>query len=60
MPYNFQWTVNALDFGNDYGHAEKSDGNNVHGQYYVLLPDGRRQTVTYTVDGPSGYVADVQ
>ena len=29
------------------------------GQYFVSLPDGRLQTVTYTADG-NGYVADVQ
>ena len=29
------------------------------GQYFVSLPDGRLQTVTYHADG-NGYVADVQ
>jgi hypothetical protein len=29
------------------------------GQYFVALPDGRIQTVTYHADG-NGYVADVQ
>ena len=29
------------------------------GQYFVSLPDGRLQTVTYTADG-NGYIADVQ
>ena len=27
---------------------------------FVLLPDCHTQTVTYTVDGYNGYVADVQ
>jgi len=35
-------------------------GGLTQGQYQVALPDGRVQTVTYTVDGPSGYVANVE
>ena len=35
-------------------------GGLTRGQYQVALPDGRVQTVTYTVDGPSGYVATVE
>ncbi|XP_047471370.1 pro-resilin-like [Penaeus chinensis] len=40
-------------------HQEARDGANTEGSYYVLLPDGRLQKVTYTVNGNSGYVADV-
>ncbi|MCL4143358.1 UNVERIFIED_CONTAM: hypothetical protein GTU68_000712 [Idotea baltica] len=50
MPYNFEWTVLDANSGNDFGHAEEAQGNVVQGQYYVLLPDGRRQIVTYTVE----------
>lgn len=39
--------------------AETSNGQEVVGQYKVLLPDGRLQTVTYT-SGPDGYKATVQ
>lgn len=60
MPYNFEWAVNEPDYGNDFGHREQSDGNVVQGEYFVLLPDGRRQIVTYTADHVSGYVANVQ
>ena len=33
---------------------EKSDGSRTSGSYYVALPDGRVQKVTYSVDGDSG------
>jgi hypothetical protein len=35
---------------NNYGQKEARDGENTVGSYFVLLPDGRTQTVTYTVD----------
>ncbi|XP_068207659.1 pro-resilin-like isoform X2 [Palaemon carinicauda] len=58
MPYNFGYGVADSYTGNDFGHAETSDGNAVKGSYYVLLPDGRKQVVTYTADY-SGYNAEV-
>jgi len=39
---------------------EARDGDKTTGSYSVVLPDGRKQTVNYYVDGYSGYVADVQ
>ena len=38
---------------------EARDGAATYGQYSVQLPDGRVQTVSYRVDGDSGFVADV-
>merc|ERR1719273_2128890 len=38
---------------------ESRDNYLTTGKYSVALPDGRIQTVTYTVDGGAGYVADV-
>jgi len=43
----------------EFGHQEAGDGENTQGSYYVQLPDGRRQTVTFHVVGDEGYVADV-
>ncbi|XP_063601172.1 pro-resilin-like [Penaeus indicus] len=57
--YDFQWAVDHDDSGNDFGHQEARDNDNTQGSYYVQLPDGRLQKVTYYVDGDSGYVADV-
>ncbi|XP_069974105.1 pro-resilin-like [Penaeus vannamei] len=57
--YDFNYAVNDPPSGNDFGHQEARDGPSTQGSYYVLLPDGRLQRVTYTVNGDSGYVADV-
>jgi len=42
------------------GQYEGRDGDKTTGNYWVVLPDGRRQIVNYYVDGYSGYVADVK
>ncbi|XP_063601342.1 pro-resilin-like [Penaeus indicus] len=57
--YDFQWAVKDDYSGNDFGHQESRDGDDTQGSYYVQLPDGRLQKVTYYVDGDSGYVAEV-
>ncbi|XP_037802478.1 pro-resilin-like [Penaeus monodon] len=57
--YDFRWAVKDDYSGNDFGHQESRDGDRTQGSYYVQLPDGRLQKVTYYVDGDSGYVADV-
>ncbi|XP_069956304.1 uncharacterized protein [Cherax quadricarinatus] len=57
--YNFTWQVKDDASGNDYGHQETRDGADTQGSYYVLLPDGRLERVTYTVNGDSGYVPQV-
>ena len=46
--------------GVNFGQSENRDGYATSGSYNVALPDGRIQTVTYRVDGDSGYIADVQ
>ncbi|XP_068247637.1 cuticle protein-like [Palaemon carinicauda] len=59
MPFDFQYAVKDEYNGLDFEHRSKSDGNVVNGQYQVLLPDGRIQTVTYNADHSKGYLADV-
>jgi len=59
-PYAYGYLVKDEPSNNYFGHRERSDGRAVIGQYFVLLPDGRLQTVTYTADGDNGYVADVR
>merc|ERR1712110_318389 len=61
--YSYQYGVDAKDDYNQvrFGASESRDGYATNGQYNVLLPDGRTQTVTYTVaDDYSGYIADVK
>ncbi|XP_063591472.1 pro-resilin-like [Penaeus indicus] len=57
--YDFNYAVNDPPSGNDFGHQEARDGPNTQGSYFVLLPDGRLQRVTYNVNGDSGYLAEV-
>ena len=57
--YDFNYAVKDDYSGNDFGHQEARDGYDTQGNYYVLLPDGRLQQVTYYVDGDNGYVAEV-
>ena len=59
-PYSFAYVVKDDPSYNDFGHSETSDGKIVTGSYSVVLPDGRKQTVTYKVDAYSGYVAEVK
>ncbi|XP_064077123.1 pro-resilin-like isoform X2 [Macrobrachium nipponense] len=57
--YNFNWAVRDESSENDFGHQEAREGDNTQGSYYVHLPDGRLQKVSYHVDGDDGYVAAV-
>merc|ERR1711887_156554 len=58
--YNFAWAVSDESSENHYGHQEARDGDDTQGSYYVNLPDGRLQKVTFHVDGDNGYVANVE
>lgn len=59
-PYQFAYGVQDPHYGPNFGQNEKSDGKTVQGSYTVQLPDGRKQTVTYTADHYNGFHADVQ
>ena len=52
--YSFEYASNK------FGEQESRSGALVTGVYYVALPDGRLQTVTYTVDGHLGYAATME
>ena len=58
--YGYEYAVQDDYSGVNFGQNEKRDGYATSGQYRVLLPDGRTQTVTYhTADAYSGNVAEV-
>lgn len=48
--YNFEYMVDDAASGNDFGHREARLGDRAEGLYYVVLPDGRKQTVEYEAD----------
>ena len=58
--YKFEWAVKDDASYNDFGQSEARELDKTTGNYWVYLPDGRKQIVNYYVDGDSGYVADVK
>jgi len=59
MPYNIGYGVDDEESGNRYSMREDNDGQEVTGEYSVLLPDGRTQVVSFRADPVNGYTADV-
>ena len=52
---NYDWEYAVKDnHYNDFGHKESRHGYAATGLYYVSLPDGRIQKVTYVAD-ENGY-----
>ena len=58
--YNFDYAVKDDYSYVDMGHNEHRYGDNTKGEYTVYQPDGTVRTVSYYVDGDSGFVADVK
>ena len=58
-PYAFDYSVSDYESGSKFAANENSDGKQTSGYYTVDLPDGRVQTVKYTVDDYAGYNAQV-
>ncbi|XP_037077352.1 cuticle protein 7-like, partial [Pollicipes pollicipes] len=55
----FDYSVSDYESGSKFAANENSDGKQTSGYYTVALPDGRVQTVKYTVDDYAGYNAEV-
>ena len=62
IPATYTWEYAVKDdyTNNNFGAKESRDGYLTQGKYFVSLPDGRLQTVTYVVDGAGGYVPVVE
>jgi len=59
-PYEYQYEVKDPEKELFFNKNEAGDASGkVSGQYSVWLPDNRLMTVTYTIDGESGYVPKV-
>merc|ERR1711962_368390 len=58
-PYSFQYSVKDQLENLHFGHTVREEGKLTHGEYRVLLPDGRTQVVRYQSGGNSGYRARV-
>ncbi|XP_050357840.1 pro-resilin-like [Nymphalis io] len=48
--YDFGYKVSDLESGSDFGHTESRQDNKAEGSYFVVLPDGTKQTVEYEAD----------
>ncbi|XP_045106329.1 pro-resilin-like [Portunus trituberculatus] len=57
--YDFNYAVQDVEAGSDFGHQETRKDGVTSGSYRVFLPDGRLQVVTYTAR-PGGFVAEVK
>ncbi|MCL4158918.1 UNVERIFIED_CONTAM: hypothetical protein GTU68_013551, partial [Idotea baltica] len=52
--YSFTYQVFDPLTNQDFGHSESRNLARTDGEYYVVLPDGRKQVVTYYAD-KTGY-----
>ena len=55
--YSYSYDVNNPETGDVKSASETRDGDNTSGSYSLVEPDGTLRTVTYTVDGDSGFKA---
>ena len=55
--YSYSWAVKDDYSKNDYGQDESRQGDKTSGSYFVQLPDGRVQKVSYSVDAYNGKVS---
>ena len=54
--YSYDWNVYDEYAKNNFGHTENRNDKGTTGSYFVALPDGRTQRVTYSVDAYGGKI----
>lgn len=60
-PFSYQYGVADQYSGTNFQKNEnQNDYGVVEGSYTVLLPDGRKQIVSYHADHEGGFIADVK
>merc|ERR1712141_541697 len=65
MPYTFDWKIRDAEAEENGLFFEQTEAKNeetpdrVEGEYKVLMSDGRLMTVSYYVDGKSGFVPTI-
>ncbi|XP_058122674.1 larval cuticle protein A2B-like [Anopheles ziemanni] len=57
--YEYHYDVQDHHTGDFHGQQEARQGDKTEGQYYLIDADGHKRTVTYHVDGKSGFIAEV-
>ncbi|XP_049762758.1 pro-resilin-like isoform X2 [Schistocerca cancellata] len=57
--YEFSYSVQDGETLSDFGQEESRQGESAQGQYRVLLPDGRKQIVSYQAD-EDGYRSTIE
>ncbi|XP_055639602.1 larval cuticle protein A2B-like [Toxorhynchites rutilus septentrionalis] len=57
--YEFNYDIHDDHTGDVHGRKESRKDDQTQGEYYLIDADGHKRTVTYHVDGKSGFIAQV-
>uniref|UniRef100_A0A182WPB5 Uncharacterized protein n=1 Tax=Anopheles minimus TaxID=112268 RepID=A0A182WPB5_9DIPT len=57
--YEYHYDVHDDHTGDVHGQKEARKDDSTQGEYYLIDADGHKRTVTYHVDGKSGFIAQV-
>ncbi|XP_055639611.1 larval cuticle protein A2B-like [Toxorhynchites rutilus septentrionalis] len=59
VQYDFHYDIHDDHTGDVHGRKETRHDHQTQGEYYLIDADGHKRTVTYHVDGKSGFIAQV-